>query len=99
MMLSRRWSLKGISSVPRWDFGCASRTDRSAAPADIRVQTPSQAPAESSKMIRYLAYGLCAVALSVAPAHAGKRDDTLRAASNIVPESFDSYFNATREGV
>src|SRR5262245_56402446 len=50
-------------------------------------------------MLRYLAYGLCAAALSVSPALAGKRDDTLRVASNVVPESFDSYFNATREGV
>jgi peptide/nickel transport system substrate-binding protein len=37
--------------------------------------------------------------LAASPGHAGKRDDTLRVASNVVPESIDSYFNATREGV
>ncbi len=45
---------------------------------------------------------LCAVlglSLLSTAALAGKQDDTLRAASNIVPESMDSYFNATREGV
>jgi peptide/nickel transport system substrate-binding protein len=33
------------------------------------------------------------------PALAAKKDDTLRIASNIVPESIDSYMNNVREGV
>jgi peptide/nickel transport system substrate-binding protein len=45
---------------------------------------------------------LCGVALAAAlasPALAAKKDDTLRIASNIVPESIDSYMNNVREGV
>lgn len=38
-------------------------------------------------------------ALAMPFAHAGKKDDTLRVASNLVPASIDLYFNATREGV
>lgn len=41
-----------------------------------------------------------AVTLSLAaPAHAAKRDNTLRWASNQVPESLDAYFNNVRPGV
>lgn len=53
-------------------------------------------------MLKQVAYGLLTVALAVSSAstaRAGKSDDTLRVASNVVPESLDSYFNATREGV
>jgi peptide/nickel transport system substrate-binding protein len=46
---------------------------------------------------------LCGVALAGAlaassPTLASKKDDTLRIASNIVPESIDSYMNNVREG-
>jgi peptide/nickel transport system substrate-binding protein len=45
-------------------------------------------------------HALIAAALALPTlAQAGKRDDTLRVASNVVPSSIDSYFNATREGV
>jgi peptide/nickel transport system substrate-binding protein len=40
-----------------------------------------------------------AAALAAPLAHASKKDDTLRIASNVVPSSIDLYFNATREGV
>ena len=48
---------------------------------------------------RVLLGGIAAVAFSLSPAHAGKRDDTLKAASGIIPESFDAYMNNVREGV
>ena len=48
---------------------------------------------------RALLGGIAAVALAGSPALAGKRDDTLKAASGIIPESFDAYMNNVREGV
>lgn len=48
--------------------------------------------------IRIAAAVAVALALS-APAHAGKRDNTLRIAGNQVPESLDAYFNNVRLGV
>ena len=42
---------------------------------------------------RVLAAALAAALCVAAPAHAGKRDNTLRIAGNQVPESLDSYFN------
>ena len=40
-----------------------------------------------------------AAALTAPLSYAGKKDDTLRVASNVVPPSIDSYFNGAREGV
>ncbi|HET9903740.1 MAG TPA: ABC transporter substrate-binding protein [Xanthobacteraceae bacterium] len=42
---------------------------------------------------------LAAVALCAAPAHAGKKDDTIRFAYDQVPENIDPYFNNVRIGV
>ena len=50
------------------------------------------------KTIRIAAALAVALALA-APAHAGKRDNTLRIAGNQVPESLDAYFNNVRLGV
>jgi peptide/nickel transport system substrate-binding protein len=49
--------------------------------------------------LKALAIAAVVAALGAPFAHAGKKDDTLRVASNVVPSSFDLYFNATREGV
>ena len=48
---------------------------------------------------RALLGGIAAVAFAVSPALAGKRDDTLKVASGVVPESVDAYMNNVREGV
>jgi peptide/nickel transport system substrate-binding protein len=48
---------------------------------------------------RALLGGIAAVAFAISPALAGKRDDTLKVASGVVPESIDAYMNNVREGV
>jgi peptide/nickel transport system substrate-binding protein len=51
------------------------------------------------KLVRRFLGGVALAVLIGSPALAAKKDDTLRIASNIVPESIDSYMNNVREGV